>query len=56
VLSTGDQVLAVAARDEVGEVEDRLRAVSRYGRLARWYEAIEPTSSVAAFGVRSGAT
>ncbi len=52
VLRTGDQVLAVAARDQVGYVEDRLRSVSRYGRLARWYEGLEPTSSAEAFGVR----
>jgi len=51
----GDQVLAVAARDQVGEVEDRLRAVSRYGRLAGWYESLEPGSSAAAFGVRRSA-
>jgi len=42
VLRTGDQVLAVTARTQVGEVEDRLRAVSRYGRLARWYASLEP--------------
>jgi len=47
--------LAVAARAQVGVVEERLRAVSRYGRLARWYETIEPASSAAAFGVRRGA-
>ena len=35
-LRTGDQVLVVAARDQVGRVEDRLRSVSRLGRLARW--------------------
>ena len=51
-LRTGDQVLAVAARDQVTEVEERLRSVSRYGRLAQWYEALEPASSAAAFGVR----
>ncbi|MBM7516782.1 TrkA C-terminal domain-containing protein [Nocardioides nitrophenolicus] len=42
VLRTGDQVLAVAARDRVGEVEDRLLSVSRYGRLAGWYASLEP--------------
>ncbi len=52
VLRTGDQVLAVTARDQVGEVEERLRSVSRFGRLARWYQAMEPTSSVEALGVR----
>ncbi|MBU2694211.1 TrkA C-terminal domain-containing protein [Nocardioides sp. WV_118_6] len=53
-LRTGDQVLAVAARGQVSAVEDRLRSVSRYGRLAGWYEALEP-SSTAAFGVRGSA-
>ena len=52
VLRAGDQVLAVAARDQVGQVEDRLRSVSRFGRLARWYEGLEPTTSVQALGVR----
>jgi len=51
VLRTGDQVLAVAARDQVGEVEDRLRSVSRFGRLARWYEGLEPANSAEALGV-----
>ncbi len=51
VLSTGDQVLAVAARHEVGEVEERLRAVSRYGRLAGWYETLEPGQRVDTLGV-----
>jgi NhaP-type Na+/H+ and K+/H+ antiporter len=52
VLRAGDQVLAVAARDQVGMVEDRLRSVSRFGRLARWYEEVEITSSAEALGVR----
>jgi cell volume regulation protein A len=52
VLRAGDQVLAVAARDQVGMVEDRLRSVSRFGRLARWYEELESTSSAQALGVR----
>lgn len=39
-LRTGDQVLAVTALGRVAEVEARLRAVSRYGRLAGWYEAL----------------
>jgi len=52
MLRTGDQVLAVAARGQVAEVEDRLRSVSRFGRLARWYEGLEPASSVRALGVR----
>lgn len=46
-LRVGDQVLVVAALGQVTEVEDRLRSVSRYGRLAGWYEQIEPTSSAA---------
>jgi NhaP-type Na+/H+ and K+/H+ antiporter len=41
VLRTGDQVLVVTARHQVGAVEDRLRAVSRYGRLAGWYVALD---------------
>ena len=52
VLRTGDQVLAVAARDQVGQVEDRLRSVSRWGRLARWYEGLERKNSAEALGVR----
>lgn len=52
VLRAGDTVLAVAARDQVGHVEDRLRSVSRLGRLARWYEALEPASSARALGAR----
>lgn len=43
-LRVGDQVLVVAARAQVGRVEERLRSVSRYGRLAGWYENIEPTT------------
>jgi NhaP-type Na+/H+ and K+/H+ antiporter len=46
VLRAGDQVLAVTARDQVGQVEDRLRSVSRYGRLASWYEELEAADSV----------
>ena len=53
VLRTGDQVLAVTARAQVGEVEDRLRSVSRFGRLAGWYETLE-TNSAQALGVRRG--
>lgn len=52
VLRTGDQVLAVAARHKVGQVEDRLRAVSRSGRLADWYEGLERQDSAQALGVR----
>jgi cell volume regulation protein A len=53
VLRTGDQVLVVAALRQVSEVEDRLRSVSRYGRLARWAEALDdPTGSARAFGLR----
>ncbi len=51
VLRTGDQVLVVAARDQVGAVEERLLSVSRFGRLGRWYEGLEPTTSVQRFGV-----
>jgi hypothetical protein len=51
VLRTGDQVLVVAARDQVGAVEQRLLSVSRFGRLGRWYEGLEPTTSVQRFGV-----
>lgn len=54
VLRTGDQVLAVTARGQVGRVEDRLRLVSRAGRLAGWYEALESTEAAHAFGVRRG--
>ncbi|QIX28420.1 hypothetical protein ncot_18850 [Nocardioides sp. JQ2195] len=50
-LRTGDHVLVVAARDQVGEVEDRLKSVSRFGRLAHWYAAMEPTNSAEALGV-----
>lgn len=48
VLRRGDQVLAVAALGQVAEVEARLRAVSRFGRLAGWYESLEPDRRVAA--------
>ncbi len=44
VLRQGDHVLVVAARDQVGCVEDRLRSVSRFGRLAQWRESIESAS------------
>ena len=36
VLRTGDQVLVVAALGQVSAVEERLRSISRYGRLAGW--------------------
>lgn len=36
VLREGDQVLAVAAIGQVSQVEERLRSVSRDGRLAGW--------------------
>lgn len=36
VLRAGDQVLVVAALRQVTEVEERLRLISRYGRLAGW--------------------
>ncbi|QSR28192.1 hypothetical protein CFH99_21450 [Nocardioides aromaticivorans] len=48
VLRRGDQVLAVAALGQVAEVEERLRAVSRHGRLAGWYETLEPVRRGAA--------
>lgn len=51
-LRTGDQVLAVAALGQVSEVEARLRSVSRFGRLARWYEELESAGSVHTLGVR----
>lgn len=54
-LRTGDQVLAVAARGQTGVVEERLRAVSRHGRLAGWYESLEPPGSARAYGVRRSA-
>ncbi|KRF19954.1 hypothetical protein ASG90_19685 [Nocardioides sp. Soil797] len=50
-LRSGDHVLVVAARDQVGEVEGRLKSVSRFGRLAHWYEAMEPGNSALALGV-----
>jgi hypothetical protein len=53
-LRAGDQVLVVAARTQVGRVEDRLRLVSRFGRLAGWYERLEP-DPVAKYGVRRSA-
>lgn len=53
VLRTGDQVLVVAAIGQVAHVEERLRSVSRYGRLAGWAEAVDESSgSARAFGVR----
>jgi hypothetical protein len=52
VLRTGDQVLAVASRDQVGRVEDRLRSVSRDGRLAGWHVGREPKDSVQSLGVQ----
>ena len=41
VLRTGDQVLVVAALGQVTQVEERLRSVSRYGRLASWAEDMD---------------
>jgi NhaP-type Na+/H+ and K+/H+ antiporter len=49
-LRRGDQVLAVTARNQVGAVEERLRSVSLYGRLAGWHETLD-TSSAHALGV-----
>jgi hypothetical protein len=40
-LRTGDQVLVVTGRTLAGAVEDRLRAVSRHGRLAGWYGGLD---------------
>ncbi len=36
-LERGDQLLVVATTESRGAAEDRLRAVSRDGKLARWY-------------------
>lgn len=49
-LRTGDQVLVVTALGRVSDVEQRLLAVSRYGRLAGWAE--EPGEGAHEFGVR----
>jgi cell volume regulation protein A len=38
-LQRGDQLLVVATSDSRGAAEERLRAVSRDGKLARWYKA-----------------
>lgn len=38
-LERGDQLLVVATTDSRASAEDRLRAVSRDGKLARWYKA-----------------
>lgn len=54
-LRVGDQVLVVAARAQVGQVEDRLRSVSRYGRLAGWYQTLEPTTPTRALVPRRSA-
>jgi NhaP-type Na+/H+ and K+/H+ antiporter len=53
VLRTGDQVLVVAALGQVSQVEERLRSVSRYGRLAGWVEQLhDHPGSARAFGGR----
>ena len=53
VLRTGDQVLVVAALGHVSQVEERLRSVSRYGRLAGWVQHMDDhPGSVRAFGGR----
>ncbi|TWG94088.1 K+ transport systems, NAD-binding component [Nocardioides sp. J9] len=49
-LRTGDQVLVVSALGQVTSVEARLMSVSRFGRLAGWYESIEPEGARAALG------
>jgi NhaP-type Na+/H+ and K+/H+ antiporter len=52
-LRVGDQVLVVSALGQVTAVEERLRSVSRYGRLATWAENMDDYSgSARAFGVR----
>ena len=56
VLRRGDQVLVVTARDRVGAVEDRLRSVSRGGRLAGWYEKIDPPPPARALAERTRST
>lgn len=51
-LRRGDQVLVVSALGQVSTVEDRLRSVSRHGRLAGWAEPLETGgASVHALGV-----
>lgn len=47
VLRMGDQVLAVAARDQQAKVEQRLMSVSRRGRLAGWYEGLDGNTAEA---------
>ena len=37
LLQTGDQLLVVATQEVRAAAEERLRAVSRDGKLARWY-------------------
>jgi len=51
-LHRGDQVLVVAALGQVDLVEERLRSVSRNGRLAGWYDRLEPSTAVQDLGVR----
>jgi cell volume regulation protein A len=36
-LERGDQLLVVATNESRAAAEERLRAVSRDGKLARWY-------------------
>ncbi|UFN44172.1 TrkA C-terminal domain-containing protein [Nocardioides okcheonensis] len=51
-LRRGDQVLVVSALGQVSRVEERLRSVSRHGRLAGWAEPLAGGSaSVHALGV-----
>lgn len=55
VLRTGDHVLVVAALGQVSQVEERLRSVSRYGRLAGWLQHTDDhPGSPRALGVRKG--
>lgn len=51
-LREGDHVLAVTARDQVGRVEERLRLVSQFGRLAGWHADVVPMNSAEALGLR----
>ena len=60
VLRTGDQVLAVAARNQLGAVEERLHSVSRVGRLAGWHDgagaadSADPSGAFWALGMPRG--
>ncbi|MFT4263576.1 MAG: TrkA C-terminal domain-containing protein [Nocardioides sp.] len=45
VLRVADHVLVVAGRDQVGQAEERLRSVSRHGRLAGWCGELEVSTA-----------